>query len=136
MDDHEVLDFENRGFVFRILTDYLDVQQACLKEIHAEMLRRHLHRLEQLSEGEEDVEVNHALKRVVEENEEEINGMNHSDAEEAFTPEPIVEEEEAEEAAEAAGSFSPELMHGDDREEAIDPEEDKKLLVLFISSYS
>ncbi|KAJ4899068.1 Cactin [Raphanus sativus] len=49
-----------------------------------------------------------------------------SDAEEAFSPEPpIMEEEEAE----AAGSFSPELMHGDDDlEEAIDPEEDKKLL--------
>lgn len=93
------------------------------------MLRSHLHRLEQLSEGEEDLEVNHGLTRVVEENEEEINGMNHSDAEEAFSPEPIAEEEEADEAAEAAGSFSPELMHGDDREAAIDPEEDKKLLV-------
>lgn len=98
------------------------------------MLRRHLHRLEQHSEGEEDVEVNHGLTRVVEENEEEINGVNLSDAEEAFSPEPIVEEVEADVAAEAAGSFSPELMHGDDREEAIDPEEDRKLLVLFNSS--
>ncbi|AEE27633.1 Cactin [Arabidopsis thaliana] len=102
--------------------------KACLKEIHAEMLRRHLHRLEQLSEGEDDVEVNPGLTRVVEENEEEINDTNLSDAEEAFSPEPVAEEEEADEAAEAAGSFSPELMHGDDREEAIDPEEDKKLL--------
>ncbi|KAL0812409.1 hypothetical protein Bca101_068852 [Brassica carinata] len=103
--------------------------KACLKEIHAEMLRRHLHRLEQRSE---DVEVNHRLSPVVEGNEEEINDMNHSDAEEAFSPEPIAEEEEeaADVEAEAAGSFSPELMHGDDREEAIDPEEDKKLLEL------
>nr|XP_018486655.1 PREDICTED: cactin-like [Raphanus sativus] len=106
--------------------------KACLKEIHAEMLRRHLHRLEQLSEGEEDVEVNHhRLAPVMEDNEEEMNDRNLSDAEEAFSPEPIMEEDEEEEAgveAEAAGSFSPELMHGDDREEAIDPEEDKKLL--------
>ncbi|CAF2310172.1 unnamed protein product [Brassica napus] len=103
--------------------------KACLKEIHAEMLRRHLHRLEQRSE---DVEANHRLSPVVEGNEEEINDMNHSDAEEAFSPEPIAEEEEEEAyvETEAAGSFSPELMHGDDREEAIDPEEDKKLLEL------
>ena len=98
------------------------------------MLRRHLHRLEQRSE---DVEVNHRLSHVAEGNEEEINDMNHSDAEEAFSPEPIAEEEdeEADVEAEAAGSFSPELMHGDDREEAIDPEEDRKLLVHFNYSY-
>ncbi|KAG2260397.1 hypothetical protein Bca52824_079691 [Brassica carinata] len=105
--------------------------KACLKEIHAEMLRRHLHRLEQLSEGdEEDVEVNHRLAPVMEENEEEMNDANLSDAEEGFSPEPVMEEEEeeADVEGEAAGSFSPELMHGDDREEAIDPEEDKKLL--------
>ncbi|KAF8111718.1 hypothetical protein N665_0073s0074 [Sinapis alba] len=102
--------------------------KACLKEIHAEMLRRHLHRLEQRSE---DVEVNHRLSPVVEGNEEEINDTNLSDAEEAFSPEPIAEEEEeADVTEEAAGSFSPELMYGDDREEAIDPEEDKKLLEL------
>ncbi|KAG7573870.1 Cactin C-terminal [Arabidopsis suecica] len=82
--------------------------KACLKEINAEILRRHQHHLEQLS----DVQVNH----VVEENEEEvINGMNLSDDEDIFSQE-------------EAGSFSPELMHDDDREEAIDPEEDKTLL--------
>ena len=98
------------------------------------MLRRHLHRLEQRSE---DVEASHRLSPVVEGNEEEINDMNHSDSEEAFSPEPIAEEEEdAYVETEAAGSFSPELMHGDDREEAIDPEEDKKLLVLFNCSYN
>ncbi|CAE6033592.1 unnamed protein product [Arabidopsis arenosa] len=82
--------------------------KACLKEINAEILKRHQHRLEQLS----DVQFNH----VVDENEEEvINGMNLSDDEDIFTQE-------------EAGSFSPELMHGDYREEAIDPEEDKTLL--------
>ncbi|CAH8336653.1 unnamed protein product [Eruca vesicaria subsp. sativa] len=101
---------------------------ACLKEIHSEMLRRHLHRLEQEGD-EEDVGVNHRLAPVMEENEEEMNDANLPDAEEAFSPEPIMEEEEeADVEAEEAGSFSPELMHGDDREEAIDPVEDKKLL--------
>ncbi|CAH8264984.1 unnamed protein product [Arabidopsis lyrata] len=60
--------------------------KACLKEINAEILRRHQ-------------QVNH----VVEENEEEVNGMNLSDE---------------------AGSFSP----GDDREEEIDPKEYNTLL--------
>ncbi|XP_010412904.1 PREDICTED: cactin-like [Camelina sativa] len=76
--------------------------KACLKEINAEILRRHLHRLEKLSD-------------VVEEKDDDVNGMNLSDDEETFS-------------LEEAGSFSPELIHGDDREEAIDPNEDKALL--------
>ena len=52
----------------------------------------------------------------------------------ALSPEPIVYEEtaEAEEegAEEAAGSYSPELLHGEETEEAIDPEEDRAILVL------
>lgn len=38
-------------------------------------------------------------------------------------------QEEAVEPEEEAGSFSPELLHGDDNEEAIDPEEDRAALV-------
>lgn len=34
--------------------------------------------------------------------------------------------------AEDAGSFSPELTHGDENEEAIDPEEDRAILVCCI----
>ena len=45
-----------------------------------------------------------------------------------FSPEPILYEEEADEAEEA-GSFSPELLYGDENEEAIDPEEDRAILV-------
>lgn len=45
-----------------------------------------------------------------------------------FSPEPILYEE-AHEAEEEAGSFSPELLHGDENEEAIDPEEDRAILV-------
>ena len=45
-----------------------------------------------------------------------------------FSPEPILYEDEADEAVEA-GSFSPELLNGDENEEAIDPEEDRAILV-------
>lgn len=38
-------------------------------------------------------------------------------------------EEDTQEAEKEAGSFSPELLHGDDDEEAIDPDEDRALLV-------
>lgn len=46
----------------------------------------------------------------------------------AFSPEPMLEEETSE-AAEEAGSYSPQMLHGDENEEAIDPEEDKAILV-------
>ena len=45
-----------------------------------------------------------------------------------FSPEPIFYEEEADEAEEA-GSFSPELLNGDENEEVISPEEDRDILV-------
>lgn len=38
---------------------------------------------------------------------------------------------EDQEAEDEAGSFSPELLHGDENEEAIDPEEDRAILVIF-----
>lgn len=38
----------------------------------------------------------------------------------------------AEEEAEEAGSFSPELLHGDENEEVMDPEEDRAILVSFL----
>lgn len=41
--------------------------------------------------------------------------------------------EAEEEGEEEAGSFSPELLHGDENEEAIDPEEDRAILVTYIS---
>ena len=50
-------------------------------------------------------------------------------ADESFSPEPI--KGEVQEAKDQAGSFSPELFHGDENEEAIDPEEDRALLVIF-----
>ena len=49
----------------------------------------------------------------------------------AYSPE--LKQEEIDEAEDNAGSFSPELLHGDETEEAIDPEEDKAMLVTFVS---
>lgn len=48
---------------------------------------------------------------------------------ETFSPEPPLDETHE---AEEAGSFSPELLHGDENEEAIDPEEDRAILVTFV----
>lgn len=55
------------------------------------------------------------------------NGCSYCIDAETFSPEPMMEEEIHE--AEEAGSFSPELLHGDENEEAIDPEEDRAILV-------
>lgn len=49
----------------------------------------------------------------------------------SLSPEPI-KGEEGQEVEDEAGSFSPELFHGDENEEAIDPEEDRALLVNLI----
>lgn len=51
-------------------------------------------------------------------------------ADESFSPEPIKENQEAEDEA---GSFSPQLLHDDENEEAIDPEEDRAILVIFLN---
>ena len=47
---------------------------------------------------------------------------------ETHYPEPILQEE-THEVEEEAGSFSPELLHGDENDEAIDAEEDRAILV-------
>ncbi|CAM8949190.1 unnamed protein product [Rhodiola kirilowii] len=102
--------------------------KACLREIHAKMLRQHLHRLEQPLERESNLE--NDLDTMPEEPE----SKHDEDGAQANSPEAIAteevynaEEEEEDEDAEA-GSFSPELVHGDDIEDAIDPLEDKAIL--------
>ncbi|XP_057983115.1 splicing factor Cactin [Malania oleifera] len=94
--------------------------KACLKEIHAKMLRKHLHRLEQPLEDEYNSEPDHALT-----SEEDATEQNIEDAQ-ASSPEPVLNEH-TDEAEEEAGSFSPELLHGDENE-AVDPEEDRAIL--------
>ncbi|CAK8543968.1 unnamed protein product [Lathyrus sativus] len=92
--------------------------KACLKEIHARMLRKHLERLEQPLEDEDEPESAHDMipdEAYIEDDAKD----------ESFSPEPIRENQEAEDEA---GSFSPQLLHDDENEEAIDPEEDRAIL--------
>ncbi|KAB2035012.1 hypothetical protein ES319_D04G122900v1 [Gossypium barbadense] len=96
--------------------------KACLKEIHAKILRKHLQRLEQPSEGEDRLESDNGLRPV----EEASDHVEKVDAE-TYSPELMIQEE-THEVEEEAGSFSPELLHGDENEEAIDPEEDRAIL--------
>ncbi|OWM69664.1 hypothetical protein CDL15_Pgr025513 [Punica granatum] len=94
--------------------------KAFLKEFYTDMLRKHLARLEQHPEVENRYESTDALSPIEEDETE------HEDTQ-AISPKPIVQEETAE-PEEETGSFSPQLMHGDDNEEAIDPEEDRAAL--------
>ncbi|GLT58965.1 hypothetical protein SLA2020_318180 [Shorea laevis] len=95
--------------------------KACLREIHAKILRKQLQRLvDQPLEDEDKMESDHGLGPG-EDSEPDL-----EDAE-TFSPEPTIKEE-THEAEEEAGSFSPELLHGDENEEAIDPEEDRAIL--------
>ncbi|KAG1347517.1 cactin [Cocos nucifera] len=92
--------------------------KACLKEIHASLLRKHLEHLEQPVEAEQGLETDNEIK-----SKEEDVVLDAADAK-PYSPEPAVDEPR-DEPEEEAGSFSPELLHGDEDEEAIDPEEDR-----------
>ncbi|KAG2534547.1 hypothetical protein PVAP13_9NG068985 [Panicum virgatum] len=96
--------------------------KACLREIHASILRKHLHRLEHPGAAEQDVE---SEKEVDDKVEDEI----HDDEDDKrYSPEPILQQTDNH-LEEEDGSFSPQLMHGNEGEDAIDPEEDKAELV-------
>ncbi|XP_047342702.1 cactin [Impatiens glandulifera] len=103
--------------------------KACLKDIHAKMLRMHLNRLEQPLESEDNVDLDHNVRPV----EETIDEEEIEDEETILSPEPINVEATEEEAPlpddddDEDGSFSPQLLHGDE-DEAIDPDEDKRML--------
>ncbi|KAF7804369.1 cactin-like isoform X1 [Senna tora] len=97
--------------------------KASLKEIHAKMLRKHLQRLEQPLEGEDILEDAYDIKPVEEDTDNDVKVQS---ADEPLSPEPMRGEDQ--EAEDEAGSFSPELLHGDENEEAIDPEEDRAIL--------
>ncbi|XP_038702255.1 cactin-like isoform X2 [Tripterygium wilfordii] len=95
--------------------------KACLKEIHAKMLRKYLQRLEHPLAAEEKLTTDNVLSPIAEESDHDVEDT------ETYSPEPMLREE-TEEAEREAGSFSPELLHGDENEEAIDPEEDRAIL--------
>ncbi|XP_043710621.1 cactin-like [Telopea speciosissima] len=91
--------------------------KALLKDIHANLLHKHLQRLEQPLEIEEDLEGDHNLNL----QEDTIHAVEDV---QPCSPEPLINEE-THEPEEEPGSFSPQLLHGDENEEAIDPEEDR-----------
>ncbi|QCD97991.1 cactin-like isoform X1 [Vigna unguiculata] len=97
--------------------------KASLKEIHAKLLRKHLQSLERPLEDEDKLEDANVMTPDEEEDTEDDIKVRSLD--ESFSPEPIREEQEDEDEA---GSFSPQLLHGDESEEAIDPEEDRAML--------
>ncbi|XP_048532180.1 cactin-like [Triticum urartu] len=96
--------------------------KACLREIHASLLRKHLHRLENAGAPEQAVEADEELDT----KEEDVMHDEEED-DKRYSPEPIEHIAEATESHldEEDGSFSPELMHGNEDEDAIDPDEDK-----------
>ncbi|XP_020096133.1 cactin [Ananas comosus] len=96
--------------------------KACLKEIHASLLRKHLQRLEQQPEEAEEQDL--VTDKEMEVKEEEEDKVHEVEDAGPYSPGPIVEEPERD-LEEEPGSFSPELLHGDEDEAAIDPEEDK-----------
>ncbi|BAT85788.1 Cactin protein [Vigna angularis] len=98
--------------------------KACLKEIHAKLLRKHLQSLERPLEDEDKLEDANVM--IPDEEEDTEDDIKVRSLDESFSPEPIRGEQEDEE--DEVGSFSPQLLHGDESEEAIDPEEDRAML--------
>ncbi|CAD6215012.1 unnamed protein product [Miscanthus lutarioriparius] len=92
--------------------------KACLREIHASILRKHLHRLEHPGAVEQDVESEKEDDNKLEDE------MHEDEDDKRYSPEPIPQHTENQ-FEEEDGSFSPQLMHGNEDEDAIDPEEDK-----------
>uniref|UniRef100_A0A2P2K910 Splicing factor Cactin n=2 Tax=Rhizophora mucronata TaxID=61149 RepID=A0A2P2K910_RHIMU len=93
--------------------------KARLKEIHTKMLRKHLQRLEPPLVGDDKLESDHSPRPSEQESDHDVNDA------EALLPEPVLMEDHE---GDEGGSFSPELLHEDDNEEAIDPEEDRAAL--------
>ncbi|KAG9445930.1 hypothetical protein H6P81_012058 [Aristolochia fimbriata] len=93
--------------------------KACLKEIHSNLLRKHLQLLEQPMESEQNFESDEDVKL----DEAEDNTHVVEDVK-PQTPEDQ-EDAPAHELEEEPGSFSPELFHGDEGEDAFDPESDR-----------
>ncbi|KAF8659432.1 hypothetical protein HU200_058459 [Digitaria exilis] len=93
--------------------------KACLREIHASILRKHLNRLEQHPVAAEQIV--ESEKEIDDKVEDE---MHEDEDHRRYSPEPIPQQTDNN-LEEDDGSFSPQLMHGNEDEDAIDPDEDK-----------
>ncbi|KZV41090.1 cactin [Dorcoceras hygrometricum] len=94
--------------------------KACLKEIHVKMLHKHLERLEAPAEVKNE-ETDESPQQDEQDFHQDVN------ASEILSPKLLIEDEIQEEE-EAEGAYSPQLIHGDETEDAIDPEEDMMIL--------
>ncbi|CAL9779282.1 unnamed protein product [Musa acuminata subsp. burmannicoides] len=92
--------------------------KACLREIHTSLLRKYLQRLEQVADDEHHLEAHEDIRPEVED------VMHDTEDSKPYSPEPIIEEPSCE-PEEELGSFSPQLLQGDEDDEAIDPDEDR-----------
>ncbi|MCL7037629.1 hypothetical protein MKW94_000372, partial [Papaver nudicaule] len=97
--------------------------RACLKEMHGNLLRKHLQRLQNSVKSENILEDEHDDSRP--QAEEDI--MHDVEDAGSYSPK-LITKEEVTVDKEEVGSFSPELMHDDENEEAIDPDEDRNEL--------
>ncbi|XP_074570248.1 splicing factor Cactin-like [Curcuma longa] len=88
--------------------------KATLREIHASLLRKHLQHSEYPAEVENQLEEHEDAKT----EEDELQDLEDS---KHYSPEHVIEDADE---PEEAGSFSPQLLQGDEDDEAIDPEED------------
>ncbi|CAD6335606.1 unnamed protein product [Miscanthus lutarioriparius] len=111
----ELLNFDFAVYTYE---KYLFASQACLREIHASILRKHLHRLEHPDAVEQDVESEKEDDNKLEDE------MHEDEDDKRYSPEPIPQHTENQFEEEDV-SFSPQLMHGNEDEDAIDPKEDK-----------
>ncbi|XP_051138237.1 cactin [Andrographis paniculata] len=93
--------------------------KACLKEIHAKMLRKHLERLEAPSEGE-DGKREWTPELVEQDTAHDTHGA-------VLSPSPVMDAEVPDEE-ELDGLYSPKLLQSDENEDAVDPEEDRAIL--------
>ncbi|GFQ05763.1 cactin [Phtheirospermum japonicum] len=98
--------------------------KACLKEIHAKMLRKRLERLETPSDDE-----NNKKESTPELDEKDSDQDVEEYAGSVLSPMPVIMEAEVPDEEELDGSYSPQLLHDDENEEdAVHPEEDKAIL--------
>ncbi|CAM6101492.1 unnamed protein product [Calypogeia fissa] len=98
---------------------HISKAKARLREIHADLLRQHLQRLQDSDEQEDRKSQGEELEDPIDRDSEEPG---------AYSPELLTDthrEDVAKEAEDEPGSFSPELVQDYDCDEVVDPETDK-----------
>ncbi|KAJ7543872.1 hypothetical protein O6H91_09G056700 [Diphasiastrum complanatum] len=97
--------------------------KARLREIHADLLRQHLQRLQDSDEQEP-----HSVQHVIDQEYQFEHADRALEVAGPYSPEPSAAEDDVSETDEEPGSFSPELVHNYEGDEVVDPEADKEEL--------